>query len=201
MLALALPSVWPSALRNDVGTPVAIISQLNTQPARASVNASPPALRLATHDSRSGWFATPFLCDSFIHYSTPVYPGALRKLLKELCYVPHVIVTDKLRSYSAARTEVMPSVEHLQQKYQNNRAENSHQPTRLREKVMRGFKSVGHAQRFLSAFGVITAHFKVGRHLYSARGYRAVMKLRLAEWATRRFVRDSYLLTCLQNLV
>ena len=67
------------------------------------------------------------------------------KLLKELCYVPRVIVTNKLRSYGAARTEVMPSVEHIQQKYQNNRAENSHQPTRLREKVMRGFKSVGHA--------------------------------------------------------
>ncbi len=50
-------------------------------------------------------------------------------------------VRDKLRSYSAARTEVMPSVEHVQQKYQNNRAENSHQPTRLREKVLRGFKS------------------------------------------------------------
>ena len=66
-----------------------------------------------------------------------------------------MIVTDKLRSYSAARTEVMPSVEQLQQKYQNNRAENSHQPTRLREKVMRRFKSSGHAQRFLSAFGVI----------------------------------------------
>ena len=56
-----------------------------------------------------------------------------RKLLKGLRYVPRVIVTDKLRSYSAARAEIMPSVEHVQQKYQNNRAENSHQPTRLRE--------------------------------------------------------------------
>jgi hypothetical protein len=71
-LALALPSVWPSALLNSVGTPVAIISQLYTQPANAPVNASLPASRLATNDSGSGWFATPFLCDSFIHYSTPV---------------------------------------------------------------------------------------------------------------------------------
>jgi hypothetical protein len=55
-----------------------------------------------------------------------------RKLLKELRYVPRMIITDKLKSYSAARAELMPSVEHLQQKYQNNRAENSHQPTRLR---------------------------------------------------------------------
>jgi len=81
MLAIAHPPVLPSAMRNDVGTPVAIISQLNTQPACAPVNASMVALRLATHDSGSGWFATPSLCDSFIHYSTPVYPGALRILL------------------------------------------------------------------------------------------------------------------------
>ena len=105
-----------------------------------------------------------------------------RKLLKGLRYVPRLIVTDKLRSYSAARAEVMPSVEHVQQKCQNNRAENSHQPTRLREKVMRGFKSSGHAQRFLSAFGVLTSHFRVGRHLYGASAYRAVMKLRFAVW-------------------
>ena len=85
-----------------------------------------------------------------------------RKLLKGLRYLPSVIVTDKLRSYSAARTEIMPSVEHGQQKYQNNRAESSHQPTRLREKVMREFKSSGHAQRFLSAFGVVTSHFEWG---------------------------------------
>ncbi len=105
-----------------------------------------------------------------------------RRLLKGLRYVPRVIVTDKLRSYGAARTEVMRSVEHVQQKYQNNRAENSHQPTRLREKVMRGFKSSGHSQRFLSAFGVITSHFRVGRHLLSASSYRAIMKLRFLVW-------------------
>jgi len=64
-----------------------------------------------------------------------------RKLLKELKYVPGVIVTDKLRSYSAAKAEVLP--------YGNNRAENSHQPTPLRERLMRRFKSPGHAQRFL----------------------------------------------------
>src|SRR5712671_5881627 len=75
-LAMAHPPVLPSAIRNDVGTLVAIISQLNTQPACAPVNASMAALRLAMHDSGSGWSAKPFLYDSFIHYSTPVYPGA-----------------------------------------------------------------------------------------------------------------------------
>src|ERR1700682_5106401 len=104
----------------------------------------------------------------------------VRKLLNGLRYVPRVIITDKLKSYSAAKAEVMPGVEHLQQKYQNNRAENSHQPTRLRERVMRRFKSAGHAQRFLAAFGIITSHFRVARHLCTAHGYREVMKSRFA---------------------
>jgi hypothetical protein len=81
VLAIAHPSVLPSVMRNDVGTPVAIISQLNTLPACAPINASMAALRLTTHDSGSGWLAMPFLYDSFIHNSTPVYPGALRILL------------------------------------------------------------------------------------------------------------------------
>jgi len=67
MLAIAHPSVLPSAMRNDVGTPVAIISQLNTLPACAPVNASMAASQLAMHDSGSGRFAKPFLYDSFIH--------------------------------------------------------------------------------------------------------------------------------------
>jgi putative transposase len=86
-----------------------------------------------------------------------------RKLLKGLQYVPNVIITDKLRSYSAAKAEVLPSVDHCQDKWQNNRAENSHQLTRLRERVMRRFKSAGHAQRILSASGIISSHFRVGR--------------------------------------
>lgn len=106
-----------------------------------------------------------------------------RKLLKTLRYVPRALITDKLRSYSAAKAEVLTSVEHLEQKYQNNRAENSHQPTRLREKVLRRFKSAGHAQRFLSAFGIISSHFRMGRHLYTAQGYREVRKARFVTWA------------------
>jgi putative transposase len=105
-----------------------------------------------------------------------------RKLLKRLRYVPRVIITDKLKSYAAAKAESLPGVEHCQQKYQNNRAENSHQPTRLREHVMRRFKSPGYAQRFLSVFGIISSHFRVGRHLYRASGYKQVMKSRFALW-------------------
>jgi putative transposase len=105
-----------------------------------------------------------------------------RNLLKGLQYVPRVIITDKLRSYNAAKAEVPPSVEHQQQQYGNNRAENSHQPTRLRERLMRRFKSPSHAQRFLSVFGIIASHFRLGRYLYGATAYRAVMKLRFALW-------------------
>src|SRR4029453_15525345 len=106
----------------------------------------------------------------------------LSQALKRITIYPSCVITDKLKSYSAAQAEVLPSVEHCQQKYQNNRAENSHQPTRLRERLMRRFKSAGHAQRFLSAFGVITSHFRVGRHLYRASAYRALMKSRLTGW-------------------
>ena len=106
-----------------------------------------------------------------------------RKLLKGLQYVPRVIVTDKLKSYSAAKAEIMPGVEHRQHKGLNNRAENSHQPTRVREKVMRAFKSAGHAQRFLSAFSVICSHFRPRRHLLTAGRYREEMQSRFAMWA------------------
>ena len=75
----------------------------------------------------------------------------LRKLLKRQMRPPRVMITDKLASYSAAKAEVMPSVEHRRHKGLNNRAENSHQPTRRRERQMKRFKSPGQAQRFLSA--------------------------------------------------
>jgi len=102
-----------------------------------------------------------------------------RRLLKVLQYVPSVIITDKLKSYGAAKEEVLPGVEHRQGKGLNNRAENSHQPTRVREKVMRGSSRQATRERFLSAFGVITSHFRAGRHLYTAAGYRKVVMRKL----------------------
>ncbi|MEU2982049.1 DDE-type integrase/transposase/recombinase, partial [Streptomyces hirsutus] len=105
-----------------------------------------------------------------------------RRLLKTARTVPRVIVTDRLRSYGAAHREVMPSVEHRQSKYLNNRAENSHQPPRQRERVMKGFRSVGGAQRFLSAFSGISPHFQPRRHLMTAPGHRAEMTARFAVW-------------------
>jgi putative transposase len=105
-----------------------------------------------------------------------------RKLLKGLTYVPRVVVTDKLRSYGAAHRQVMPSVEHRCSKYLNNRAENSHQPTRQRERAMKRFTSPGHAQRFLSAFSGISSHFRPRRHRLSAGAYRREMASRFATW-------------------
>ncbi len=76
----------------------------------------------------------------------------------------------------------MPSVTHRQSKYLNNRAENSHQPTRQRERAIKRFKSARHAQRFLSAFSGISPHFRPRRHLLSAPGWRTEMTDRFAVW-------------------
>jgi len=106
----------------------------------------------------------------------------LRKLLKRLRYVPRVLITDKLASYGAAKREVLPSVEHRQHKRLNNRAENSHQPTRQRERRMGRFKSSGHAQRFLAASGPIASHFRPRRHRLTAAIYRETRDQRFATW-------------------
>jgi putative transposase len=105
-----------------------------------------------------------------------------RKLLKGLRYVPRVIITDKLKSYGAAKREILPGVEHRQHRYLNNRAEHSHQPTRQRERRMQGFKSPGHAPRFLSASGPIAQHFRPRRHRLPAPAYRQVMAHRFQMW-------------------
>ncbi|MFC8016281.1 IS6 family transposase [Streptomyces cinereoruber] len=105
-----------------------------------------------------------------------------RKLLKKTRTVPRVIVTDKLASYGAAHRTVMPSVEHRSHKGLNNRAEVSHQPTRRRERAMKGFRSMGAAQRFLGAFSEISPHFQPRRHLMTATRYHTEMIIRFAIW-------------------
>ncbi len=105
-----------------------------------------------------------------------------RRLRKDLAYVPRVIITDKRASYGAARREVLPSVEHRQHKRLHNRAEHAHQTTRERERRTRRFKSPGHAQRFLAAYGPIASHFRPRRHRLSAPAYRATRTERFAIW-------------------
>jgi putative transposase len=105
-----------------------------------------------------------------------------RKLLKGLRYAPGVLVTDKLASYGVAHRELMPSVTHRRSKYLNNRAENSHQPTRQRERAMKRLTSPRHTQRFLSACSGISAHFRPRRHRLSATRWRTEIADRFAVW-------------------
>jgi putative transposase len=95
---------------------------------------------------------------------------------------PRVIVTDKLRSYAAAKRVVLPGVAHRQHRYLNNRAENSHQPTRERERRMRRFKSGHQAQSFVEVHGIIASHFRPRRHLFCAVDYRRVRCQRFGIW-------------------
>src|SRR3954471_5691008 len=107
----------------------------------------------------------------------------LRKLLKRQGRAPRVMVTDKLASYPAAKKELMPGVEHRRHKGLNNRAENSHQPTRRRERQMKRFKSARQAQRFLSAHDQIDNPFHLYRDHLPATEYRAVRAQAFAIWA------------------
>lgn len=95
-----------------------------------------------------------------------------RKLLKGLKHVPRVIVTDKLRSYAAAKREILPHVEHRQSRYLNNRAELPRQPTRRASGRCSASKSARHAQRFLSCHSRIHNHFQLRRHRLSASKHR-----------------------------
>ncbi len=95
-----------------------------------------------------------------------------KHLLRNLQYKPRRIVTDGLRSYGVAHRDILPEVRHRQSRYLNNRAENSHRPTRRRERQMQRFKSSDQAQRFLSAHGIIYGHFRPRRHLMTAHDYR-----------------------------
>jgi putative transposase len=107
----------------------------------------------------------------------------LRKLLKKQARAPRVLITDKLASYPAAKRELLPGVEHRRHKGLNNRAENSHQPTRRRERQMKRFKSAGQAQRFLSAHDRINNLFQLRRDHLTATEYRAARARAFAIWA------------------
>ena len=105
-----------------------------------------------------------------------------RKLLKGQGREPRRLITDKLRSYSAAHRTVMPSVAHSTRQHENNRAEVSHQPTRQRERQMRRFKSAAHAQRFLSVHGLVLNLFRVGRHLLRVVHHRLLRTRSFRVW-------------------
>src|SRR5687767_3105335 len=107
----------------------------------------------------------------------------LRKLLKRQGRPPCVMITDKLASYPAAKREVMPGIEHRRHKGLNNRAGNSHQPTRRREQQIKRFKSAGQAQRFLSAHDQLNNLFYLRRDHVTATEYRAARRRAFEVWA------------------
>ena len=92
------------------------------------------------------------------------------------------IVTDKLRSYGVARRELMPDVMHSSKQYENNRVEQSHEATRVRERGIRKFKSAGQAQRFLGPHAAVSNLFNLGRHLVGAQHYRNLRISVFSEW-------------------
>jgi putative transposase len=106
----------------------------------------------------------------------------MRKLLKKQGFAPDVLVTDKLRSYGAAKVEIGLSARHEQGLRRNNRAENSHQPTRRRERKMQRFKSPGSAQRLLSIHAAVFNTFNVQRHLTSRDTLRVLRDEAFRTW-------------------
>jgi putative transposase len=105
-----------------------------------------------------------------------------KRLIKSNGGEPRRIVTDKLRSYGVAHREIMPYVIHDTSQYANNRAELSHQPTRVRERGVRRFKSPRQAQRFLSIHAAVYNQFNLGRHLVTAIHYRLLRQGAISSW-------------------
>nr|OAP97098.1 transposase [Rhizobium leguminosarum] len=106
----------------------------------------------------------------------------LVRLLKKQGLSPKRIITDKLRSYGAAKRDVMPAVEHRSHKGLNNRAENSHVPLRKRERMMQGFRSVGGLQRFISVFSAVRNLFVAPHQRHSALATHIHRIRAMAQW-------------------
>ena len=107
-----------------------------------------------------------------------------KRLLRSHGSEPRKIVTDKLRSYGVAHRELIPATIHSTEQYENNRAEQSHEATRVRERGMRRFKSVRQAQRFLGTHAAVSNLFNIGRHLVRAEHYRNLRMSAFAEWSS-----------------
>jgi putative transposase len=106
-----------------------------------------------------------------------------KRLLRSHGGEPRKIVTDKLRSYGVAHRELIPEAIHSTKQYENNRAEQSHEATRVRERGMRKFKSVKQAQRFLGVHAAVSNLFNLGRHLIKAEHYRNLRIGAFADWS------------------
>jgi putative transposase len=106
-----------------------------------------------------------------------------RRLLRSHGGEPRQIVTDKLRSYGVAHRELVPETIHVNDRYANNRAEQSHEATRVRERGLRSFKSMKQTQRFVTAHAAVQNLFNLGRHLVRAQHYRDLRIGAFSEWS------------------
>ena len=106
-----------------------------------------------------------------------------KRLLRSHGGEPREIVTDKLRSYGVAHRELIPDAIHDTTQYANNRAEQSHEATRVRERGMRKFKSMKQAQKFVTAHAAVSNLFNLGRHLVRAQHYRSLRVAAFGEWS------------------
>ena len=106
-----------------------------------------------------------------------------RRIIRNNGGEPRKIVTDKLRSHGVAHRELIPDTIHSVQQYENNRAEQSHEATRVRERGMRRLKSVKQAREFLGAHSAVSNLFALGRHLVGAQHYRDLRTSALNEWS------------------
>ena len=148
---------------------------LNRVPPRKSSTLHTPRKRQGQEQPRQGAVSAPTR-------NKRAALKSMRKLLKKYGFVPDKLVTDELRSYAAAASHLGIAKRHERGRWRNNRAENSHQPTRRRERKMQGFKSVGSAQRFLSTHAATYNTFNVQRHLTSATTHRAFRTSAMQAW-------------------
>lgn len=125
-----------------------------------------------------------FVIDVFVQSrrNTKAAKRLMRKLLKGQGQAPRLMITDKLRSYGAAKRDIIPGVEHRSHKGLNNRAENSHQPTRRRERIMKGFKSARHLQRFVSIHDPVANLFHIQRHDIQSHHHRDLRTAAMQMW-------------------
>jgi putative transposase len=105
-----------------------------------------------------------------------------RRLLRSNAGEPRKIVTDKLRSYGVAHRELIPDTIHISDRYANNRAEQSHEPTRVRERGMRRFRSIAQARKFVTTHASVSNLFNLGRHKVSAEQYRNLRESAFKVW-------------------
>ena len=133
----------------------------------------------------SGWFES--IRNVAVYLQEKLGGAAAKQFFKRLLRShggePRKIVTDKLRSYGVAHRELIPDTIHSTEQYENNRAEQSHEATRVRERGMRKFKSTRQAQQFLGAHAAVSNLFNLGRQLVRAEHYRNLRESAFAEWS------------------